>query len=143
VNVVEWSRALDARIIEWCCSASMVWVQISVPLDLKLYLRYYLGSVAYLEGRGVEIFESRSDGNISTALSRKYNLRSSGTDMLYGCLLLRRLYNILYFLWLNNEFFIILYNILKIAELDCCQIIILGDGNISTALSCQSATDSK
>ena len=37
----------------------------------------------------------------------------------------RRLYNILYFLWLYNEFFIILYNILKIAELDCCQIIIL------------------
>jgi hypothetical protein len=37
----------------------------------------------------------------------------------------RRLYNILYFLWLYNEFFIILSNILKIAELDCCQIIIL------------------
>jgi hypothetical protein len=37
----------------------------------------------------------------------------------------RRLYNILYFLWLYNEFFIILYNILKIAELDCCQIIYL------------------
>ena len=37
----------------------------------------------------------------------------------------RRLYNILYFMWLYNEFFIILYNILKIAELDCCQIIIL------------------
>jgi hypothetical protein len=35
------------------------------------------------------------------------------------------LYNILYFLWLYNELFIILYNILKIAELDCCQIIIL------------------
>ena len=34
------------------------------------------------------------------------------------------IYNILYFLWLYNEFFIILYNILKIAELDCCQIII-------------------
>jgi hypothetical protein len=41
-------------------------------------------------------------------------------------LLLRRLYNILYFLWLYSEFFIILYNILNIAELDCCQIIILG-----------------
>ena len=27
--------------------------------------------------------------------------------------------------WLYSEFFIILYNILKIAELDCCQIIIL------------------
>ena len=35
------------------------------------------------------------------------------------------LYNILYFLWLYDEFFIILYNLLKIAELDCCQIIIL------------------
>jgi hypothetical protein len=32
---------------------------------------------------------------------------------------------IYYFLWLYNEFFIILYNILKIAELDCCQIILL------------------
>ena len=37
----------------------------------------------------------------------------------------RRLYGILYFLLLYNEFFIILYNTLKIAELDCCQIIIL------------------
>ena len=37
----------------------------------------------------------------------------------------RRLYNILYFLWLYNEFFIMLFNILKITELDCCQIIIL------------------
>jgi hypothetical protein len=38
----------------------------------------------------------------------------------------RPLYNILYYLWLYNELFIILYNILKtIAESDCCQIIIL------------------
>jgi hypothetical protein len=29
-------------------------------------------------------------------------------------------------MWLYCEFFIILYNILKIAELDCCQIIALG-----------------
>jgi hypothetical protein len=28
-------------------------------------------------------------------------------------------------MWLYNEFFIIQYNILKIAELDCCQIMIL------------------
>jgi hypothetical protein len=34
-------------------------------------------------------------------------------------------YIILYFLWLYDEFFIILYNMLKIAELDCCQILIL------------------
>ena len=26
--MVEWSRALDERLSEWCCSVSMVWVQI-------------------------------------------------------------------------------------------------------------------
>jgi hypothetical protein len=26
--VVEWSRALDVRLSEWCCSVSIVWVQI-------------------------------------------------------------------------------------------------------------------
>jgi hypothetical protein len=28
VDVVEWFRALDVRLSEWCCSVSMVWVQI-------------------------------------------------------------------------------------------------------------------
>jgi hypothetical protein len=28
VDVVEWSRALDVRLSEWCCSVSMVWVKI-------------------------------------------------------------------------------------------------------------------
>ena len=28
VDVVEWSRALDVRLSEWCCSVSMMWVQI-------------------------------------------------------------------------------------------------------------------
>ena len=28
MDVVEWSRALDVRLREWCCSVSMVWVQI-------------------------------------------------------------------------------------------------------------------
>jgi hypothetical protein len=28
VDVVEWSRSLDVRLSEWCCSVSMVWVQI-------------------------------------------------------------------------------------------------------------------
>ena len=28
MDVVEWSRALDVRLNEWCCSLSMVWVQI-------------------------------------------------------------------------------------------------------------------
>ena len=42
------------------------------------------------------------------------------------------LHNILYFLWLYNEFFINLYNILQIAELDSCQIIILSIYVLST-----------
>ena len=28
VDVVEWSKVLDVRLSEWCCSVSMVWVQI-------------------------------------------------------------------------------------------------------------------
>jgi hypothetical protein len=35
--------------------------------------------------------------------------KSSGTDILYGCHLRRCLYNILYFLWLYDAFFIILF----------------------------------
>jgi hypothetical protein len=27
-STVEWSRALDIRLTKWCCSVSMVWVQI-------------------------------------------------------------------------------------------------------------------
>ena len=59
----------------------------------------------------------------SINLVTQETLRTSGTDILYGCHVLRCLHNILYFLWLYNEFFIILYNILKITELDYCQII--------------------
>ena len=52
-------------------------------------------------------------------------LRSSGTDILYGCHLLLDVCIIYFISFGYNEFFIILYNILKIAELDCCQIMIL------------------
>jgi hypothetical protein len=40
-------------------------------------------------------------------------LRSSGTDVVCGYHLLRCSYNILYFLWMDNEFFIFLYNIIQ------------------------------
>jgi hypothetical protein len=35
VDVVEWSRALDVRLSEWCCSESMVWVQIPTREEQK------------------------------------------------------------------------------------------------------------
>ena len=40
-------------------------------------------------------------------------MRSCGTDIVCGCHLLRCSFNILYFLLLDNELFIILYNIIK------------------------------
>ena len=66
-------------------------------------------------------------GHIILTYVSQVTLRSSGTDILYGCHLLRCLYNILYFLWLHDEFFIILYNILKIA---ITQLISTFHGNI-------------
>jgi len=70
----------------------------------------------------------------SSNLVSQVTLRSSGTDIVYGCHLLRCLYNLLYFLWLYNDFFILLCNILKIADLDCCQIIMLSISTIYTRL---------
>jgi hypothetical protein len=54
----------------------------------------------------------------SSNLLSQVTLRSSGTVIVYCCHLLRWLYNLLYFLWLHNDFIIILCNILKIAVLD-------------------------
>ena len=36
MDVVEWSRALDVRLSEWCCSVSMVWIQIPSREEQKL-----------------------------------------------------------------------------------------------------------
>ena len=38
MGVVEWSRALDIRLSDWCCNVSMVWVQIPLTEDLILTL---------------------------------------------------------------------------------------------------------
>ena len=35
VDVVEWSKALDIRLSDWCCSVSMVWVQIPFGMTLN------------------------------------------------------------------------------------------------------------
>jgi hypothetical protein len=99
VDVVEWSRALGVRLSEWCCSVSMVWVQIPSREERK------------------KIWQLK---NLILALFGLIFRRICARIRFLSCQIFIR-----YFLWLYNEFFIILYNILKIAELDCCQIIIL------------------
>ena len=118
MDVVEWSRALDVRLSEWCCSVTMVWVQIPSREEQNLTALKSNSNTVWFNFQTYIIFSIN-------LVSFKVTLRSSGTDILYGCHLLRRLYNILCFLWMYHEFFIILYNILQNAEIDCCQIIIL------------------
>ena len=36
MDVVEWSRTLDVRLSEWCCSVTMVWVQIPSREEQKI-----------------------------------------------------------------------------------------------------------
>ena len=55
-------------------------------------------------------------------------MRFSWTDAVCGCHLLRCSYNILYFLWLDNEFFIIQCNIIQ----KCC-VRLLSNYNIKYA----------
>ena len=145
-----WSWSYDSWIYNYLCnqylSPLVLWVRISIrarctPLCDKVC--QWLATGQWFSPRPPvsstnkpdrhDIAEILLKGTLNTIkqtnklklLQIYITLRSSWTDILYGCHLLRRLYNILYFLWLYSEFFIILYNILKIAELDCCQIIIL------------------
>ena len=63
-------------------------------------------------------------------------MRSCGTDIVCGCHLLRCSYTILYFLWLYNELFIILHNILK----NCC-VRLLSNYNIKYACTIYTRLD--
>ena len=117
VDVVEWSRALEIRLGDLFCIVSMVWVQNRRGKNTNLTAEKSKSNAVWFNFQTYVIFRSN--------LVSQVTLRSSGKDIVYGCHLLRCLHNLLYFLWLYNDFFIILYNILKIAELDCFQIIIL------------------
>ena len=63
-------------------------------------------------------------------------LRSSGTDIVCGCYLLRCSYYILYFLWLDNIIFIILCNIIQ----TCC-LRLLSNYNIKYACNIYTRVD--
>ena len=106
MDVVEWSRALDVRLSEWCCSVSMVWVQIPSREEQNLTaLKSNYNTVWYI------IFSVN-------LVSFKVTLRSSETDILYGCHLLLDVC-IIYFIScdciMNSS---LSYTILKIAELE-------------------------
>ena len=118
MDVVEWSRALDVRLSEWCCSESMMWVQIRRGKNKNLTALKSNSNTVWFNFQTYIIFSIN-------LVSFKVTLRTSGTDILYGCHLLLDVC-IIYFIScdciMNSS---LLYNILKIAELDCCQIIIL------------------
>ena len=72
----------------------------------------------------------------SIYLVSQVTLRSCGRDIVCGCYLLRCSYNILYFLWMYNELFIILYNIIK-----KCWVRLLSNYNIKYACTIYTRLD--
>ena len=80
VDVVEWSRALDVRLIEWYCSASTVWFQIPWKEEQILTALKSNSNTVWFNFQTYMIF--------SINLLSLVTLRSSGTYILYGCHLL-------------------------------------------------------
>ena len=76
-----WSRALDVRLSEWCCSESMVWVQIPSREEQNLTALKSNSNTVWFNFQTYIIFSIN-------LVSFKVTLRSSGTDILYGCHLL-------------------------------------------------------
>ena len=87
--MVEWSRALDVRLIEWHCSASMVWVQIPSKEEQILTALKSNSNTVWFILQTYMIF--------SINLVSFVTLRSSATYILYGCHLLLDVY-IIYFI---------------------------------------------
>ena len=81
VDVVEWSRALEIRLIDWCCSVSNVWAQISSKEEQNLTAQKSNSNTVWFN------FQTYIISSINL-VSFKVTLRSSGTDILYGCYLL-------------------------------------------------------
>ena len=81
MDVVEWSRALDVRLSEWCCSVTMVWVQIPSREEQNVTALKSNSNTVWFNFQTYIIFSIN-------LVSFKVTLRSSGTDILYGCHLL-------------------------------------------------------
>ena len=81
MDVVERSRALDVRLSELCCSVTMVWVQIPSREEQKFDSSKSNSNTVWFNFQTYIIFSIN-------LVSFKVTLRSSGTDILYGCHLL-------------------------------------------------------
>jgi hypothetical protein len=79
-DVIEWSRALDIRLSDWCCSVSMVWVQIPSREEHKFDSSKSNSNTVWFNFQTYIIYIIN--------LVSLVTLRSSGTDILYGCHLL-------------------------------------------------------
>ena len=79
--MVEWSRALGVRLSEWCCSVSMVWVQIPCREEKNLTALKSNSNTSWFNFQTYTIFSINLE-------SFKVTLRSSGAYILYGCHLL-------------------------------------------------------
>ena len=80
VDVVEWSRALNLRLSEWCCILLMVWFKSRRGKNANLTALKYNSNTVWFNFQTYIIF--------SINLLSLVTLRSSGTDILYGCHLL-------------------------------------------------------
>jgi hypothetical protein len=78
--VIEWSRALNVRLSEWCCRVSLVWVQIPSREEQNLIGLKSNSNTVWFNFQGYIIF--------GINLVSLVTLRSSGTDILYCCHLL-------------------------------------------------------
>ena len=65
--MVEWSRALDVRLSEWCCSVSMVWVQIRRGKNKNLTdLKSNSNTVWFNFQTYIYIYYSKIDNSVSS-----------------------------------------------------------------------------
>ena len=55
-----WSRALDVRLSEWCCSVSMVWVQIPSSEEQKFVGKYKMFCTSFRNRQNSEPWASFS-----------------------------------------------------------------------------------
>jgi hypothetical protein len=115
-DVVEWFKPNSVRIIFLSCQ---IYILLLTGFELTPLIHCSTNRFALLPAPYTtrpHPLHKNGTSIVEVFLVSQVTLISSGTDIVWGCHLLICSYNILYFLWLYNELFIILYNILR----NCC-----------------------